>query len=76
MSGRQWQRVFRYVFPALFLSVAFNLPKFFELRTQTNELENPEDSTELIKQVQKRKPVQGFLNLNVNLQITFLAVST
>ena len=32
VSGRQWQRVFRYVAPVIFLSVAFNIPKFFELK--------------------------------------------
>jgi hypothetical protein len=34
VSGRQWQRVFHYVIPVVVLSVAFNLPKFFELRTE------------------------------------------
>ena len=32
VGGRQWQRVFRYVAPVIVLSVAFNVPKFFELQ--------------------------------------------
>lgn len=34
VSGRQWQRAFKYVLPAFFASVIFNLPKFLELQTK------------------------------------------
>ena len=34
VSGKQWQRVFRYVVPVVMFSLVFNLPKFFELKTQ------------------------------------------
>ena len=36
VSGKQWQRVFHYVVPVVFFSVLFNMPKFFELTTESN----------------------------------------
>ncbi len=35
VSGRQWQRVSSYVVPVFLFSAGFNIPKFFELTTQT-----------------------------------------
>ena len=42
VSGRQWQRVFRYVLPVILVSVAFNMPKFFELKTRVFQSEDPD----------------------------------
>ena len=38
VSGRQWQRVFKYVLPVFAMSVLFNLPKFFELKIEYIDL--------------------------------------
>lgn len=55
VSGRQWQRAFRYILPALFASVAFNLPKFFEL--QTKYIKAPDNVT--IERVSKKSQENG-----------------
>ena len=39
VSGRQWQRIFHYFLPILTFSIVFNLPKFFELMTKVNIVE-------------------------------------
>ena len=33
-SGKRWVRIVRYVLPVVTFSVAFNIPKFFELRAE------------------------------------------
>jgi hypothetical protein len=51
VSGRQWQRVFRYVIPVTFLSVLFNVPKFFELKTLRYTIENLDEPYKPITKV-------------------------
>ena len=40
VSGKQWQRVFRYVIPVVCFCLIFNLPKFFELTTKQENYGN------------------------------------
>ena len=40
VSGKQWQRVFRYVIPVVCFCFIFNLPKFFELTTKQENYGN------------------------------------
>ncbi len=51
VSGRQWQRVTRYVLPVLVFSLCFNIPKFFELRTNTTSFPHPNDSSLTVTRV-------------------------
>lgn len=49
VSGRQWQRVTKYVLPVIFLSVSFNMPKFFELRIDHLTIRDEDSGEEVLK---------------------------
>ena len=48
VSGRQWQRIFHYFLPILTFSIVFNLPKFFELMTKVNIVEESNGNITLV----------------------------
>ena len=50
VSGRQWQRIFHYFLPILTFSIVFNLPKFFELMTKVNVVEESNGNITLLVQ--------------------------
>jgi len=73
VSGKQWQRVFRYVIPVVFFSLIFNMPKFFELKTK--KIEDFGNQTRLsIAPTELRLNDDYTTHYNHNLRIIFTGV--
>ena len=68
VGGRQWQRVFRYVGPVIFLSVAFNVPKFFELQVDYYPISEGPNSTLKVRQ---NKLIIACAQKSVRLEISY-----